>query len=396
MARAPPGVLRVMIRPLLGALLLLAAAAPTASASDAEIFATDNTAVITDPGDPRLKDDLKDFARQVERIIADGGGDARGSQLLDGVFFDGDTTTFERSREFDVDRVSEDELHTIADTIRARFAQQSVLTFDRLPAGSRDVDAVQLDVPGVTAAALRTGLLNDAQARERLFGGSVTQDRHLLLVAALDDADLARRFAKRLGGDVKRASVEYGRREFVSGPLPVRVERGTLVIAGTADDDAIALKRRPGRIEVTLGGASFAFAAGKVDRVRVDGGDGMDTFTLADRRLDLRAAGDHVRGGDVDIDGVEILDASAHELSVGDLSPTDVFQVNADADRTTAYGSDGDDQISLRELRRARADVHPAGEPVTRSLPDRRRAWRRRHHQRVLGGSRPDAGRRQR
>ena len=80
-----------MIRPLLGALALLAFAAPAASASDAEIFATNNTAVITDPGDPRLKDNLKDFARQVERIIDDGGGEPRGSQLLDGVFSsDGD------------------------------------------------------------------------------------------------------------------------------------------------------------------------------------------------------------------------------------------------------------------------------------------------------------------
>ena len=63
-----------MIRPLLGALALLAFAAPAASAADAEIFATNNTAVITDPADPRLKDNLKDFARQVERIVADDGG----------------------------------------------------------------------------------------------------------------------------------------------------------------------------------------------------------------------------------------------------------------------------------------------------------------------------------
>ena len=36
----------------------------------------------------------------------------------------------------------------------------------------------------MSASALRTGLLNDAEARDRLFGGSVTLDRHLLLVAA--------------------------------------------------------------------------------------------------------------------------------------------------------------------------------------------------------------------
>ena len=121
-----------------------------------------------------------------------------------------------------------------------------MLTFDRLPAGDADVDAIELDVPRVTATALRNGLLNDAEARERLFGGSVTQDDHLLLVASLDDAALARSFAKRIGGDMKRASTTYGRREFVSGPLPVRLERGTLVVAGGADDDAITLDRARG------------------------------------------------------------------------------------------------------------------------------------------------------
>ena len=99
----------------------------------AEIFATNNTAVITDPADPRLQDRLKGFAREVERIIDEGGARARGSELLDGVFASGETTTFERSRVFDVDRLDDDELHTIADTIRARFAQQSVLTFEPGP-----------------------------------------------------------------------------------------------------------------------------------------------------------------------------------------------------------------------------------------------------------------------
>ena len=77
----------------------------------------------------------------------------------------------------------------------------------------------------------------------------------------------------------------------------MRVERGTLVVSGGADDDAIALSERAGRLEVTLNGAQFAFAARKVDRVRIDGGDGNDTLALSDRRLDLRAAGDHVRVG---------------------------------------------------------------------------------------------------
>jgi hypothetical protein len=120
--------------PLLAALAL--AAPPSALAHghdpDAQIFATNNTAVITDPADPRLSDPLKGFAREVERIVAKGGGSPRGSQLLDGVFFSSDlgTTTFERSREFDVDHVADDELHAIADGVRSRFDQESVLTFD--------------------------------------------------------------------------------------------------------------------------------------------------------------------------------------------------------------------------------------------------------------------------
>lgn len=336
-----------MIRPFLGALAFLALAAPAASAQDAEIFATNNTAVITDPADPRLNDRLKDFARQVERIIDDGGGKARGSELLDGVFAGDAGLTFERSRSFDVDRVSDAELHTIADTIRARFGQQSVLTFDHLPADSPDVDAVLLDVPGVSASALRTGLLNDAEARDRLFGGSVTLDRHLLLVASYGDVEFALAFAKKLGGDTKRTKLHFGKRAFVEGPLPVRLERGTLVINGTADDDAIALDERAGRIEVTLNGADFAFNARRVDRVRVDGGEGTDTFTIEDERLELKGAGGRVRVDDVELDGVDIVRAKAERLTVGDLSATDVFQVVADAERTTAYGSEDDDQISF-------------------------------------------------
>ena len=65
---------------LAGALTALALMAPTAAAhdDDAEIFATNNTAVITDPADPRLQDRLKGFAREVERIIDDSGARARG------------------------------------------------------------------------------------------------------------------------------------------------------------------------------------------------------------------------------------------------------------------------------------------------------------------------------
>jgi hypothetical protein len=233
-----------MHRLLIVTLAAFALAAPTSAAAqggssgghrlpDAEIFATNNTAVISDPDDPRLRVPLIGFAREVERIVRQGGGTPRGSQLLDGVFYSSDlgTTTFERSREFDVDDVTDDELHTIADAVRSRFAQESVLTFDYLPPGDDEVNALELEVPGVTAQALRDGLLADQTARERLFGGSVTLDGHLLLVADLADAELARAFAERIGGDPRRAVTRYGEREFVEGPAGAKSRAAERVIA---------------------------------------------------------------------------------------------------------------------------------------------------------------------
>ncbi len=191
------------------------------------------------------------------------------------MFFSSDLggTTFETSRRFDVDRVSDDELHDIAETVRRRFLQQSVLTFDHLHPGDPDADAIELDVPHVTARALRNGLLDDPVAQERLFGGSVTEDRHLLLVADRADADLARAFAKRIGGDVKRAVTRYGAREFVEVATAgrARIEKRTLVLTATGEDDKIAL--RPGR------------------RLEIDfGDDGVTDFEPSRRRFDASAS----------------------------------------------------------------------------------------------------------
>ena len=59
-----------MLRPLAVAFALLAISAPAAAAHDrqpdAEIFATDNTALITDAKDPRLNDRLERFAHRVD------------------------------------------------------------------------------------------------------------------------------------------------------------------------------------------------------------------------------------------------------------------------------------------------------------------------------------------
>ena len=233
-----------MLRSLAAALALLAAAAPAAAAhSDAEIFATDNTALITDPDDPRLDDRLTDFARRVERIIDDGGGRPRGSELLDGVFF-ADELTFERSRRFDVDRVSDDELHDdrrdhpppLPAAVRAHLRPP--------PPRDPDVDAIELEVPGVSAQALRDGLLADPEARERLFGGSVTLDRPPAarrrargrrVRPRVRQADRRRPQARQ--HQLRRARVRRGRPTAAPGS-----RSGTLRITGTAGDDTVAAR----------------------------------------------------------------------------------------------------------------------------------------------------------
>jgi hypothetical protein len=329
-----------MIRFLLAAIALLAIAAPAASAHDAEIFATNNTATITDPADPRLDKTLDGFARRVEDIIRDGGARPRGSELLDGVFCC--ELTFERSRRFDVDRADDAEVHDIAETIRRRFLQGSVLTFIPRAGG----DAVELDVPKVSAKALQDGLVADPEAQQRLFGGSVTQDRHLLLVADGADADFARAFAKKIGGDVKHATVRTGIREFVSAATDgrARIEKRTLVIAGTAGDDVIALRDSGRRLAIDFGDdgvVDFEPSFRRFDRIRFDGGDGHDTVVSHGKQVDLVADA---------FAGIERIDLDDPDrVSVQDLSQTGVQEVYVNlgdgVDRVSVDGSDDRDNI---------------------------------------------------
>jgi hypothetical protein len=244
--------------------------------------------------------------------------------------------TFERSRRFELDRVDAGELHDIAETVRRRFLQGSVLTFAPRSGGN----AVELDVPHVSADALRAGLVADTEAQQRLFGGSVTQDRHLLLVATREDADFARAFAKQIGGDVKHARTTYGDREFVEAATAgrARIEKRTLVIAGTPDDDTVAL--HPGRrLEIDFGDdgvVDFEASRHRFDRVRVAGGDGYDTL---------------IRRGDDDLpalDSVERVDIHAPRVRVDDLTEAGVLEVHMfAADRVTVNATDGQDNIDV-------------------------------------------------
>ena len=236
-------------------------------------------------------------------MIEDGGGRVRGSDLLDGVFFSAEagTTTFERSRVFAVGGVEPDELHTIADTIRARFGQQSVLTFDRLAASDPAVDAVELDVPSVTADELRTGLLDDPAARERLFGGSVTQADHLRLVAAVEDREFALDFARRIGGDAARARTTFGDREFVEGPLPVRIEQRTLIVDRGRHDRATRAASSGRRSRRSRARASIACGSASATQ--------LDTLTVAGVRKARRPRARRPRAqlDEIELDGVDVL-----------------------------------------------------------------------------------------
>ncbi|KOU16625.1 hypothetical protein ADK52_33030 [Streptomyces sp. WM6372] len=183
-----------------------------------EVFATNNTAVITDPDDERLRTRLTRFDHEVRRIIRANGARSGESTLLDGVFWSADLkrTTYERSREFDVDEVGADGLHHIADVVRKQYHQESVLTFRCLPRSSPETDAAEIRAPGVSAARLREALLADPEARERLGGGSVTVGGRLILVTPLAELPLARRLTADLGVDWNTAKVSYGDEEFVS------------------------------------------------------------------------------------------------------------------------------------------------------------------------------------
>lgn len=207
------------------ALMLGSAGAGSAQASPVrhgcpagEIFATNNTAIITDPADPRLKTRLTRFAHEVRDIIHANGARPGASTLLDGVFWSADLkqATYERSREFDVNKVGRDGLHHIAGVIAKQYHQESVLTFRCLSRTSPATDSVEIQAPGVSATRLHDGLLVDPEARDELGGGSVTLDGRLILIAPIADLPLARKFTKEIGVGWSTAAVRYGDEEFVS------------------------------------------------------------------------------------------------------------------------------------------------------------------------------------
>ena len=137
--------------------------------------------MITDPDDPRLDDRLGRFARR-HADRADGGAAPRGSELLDGVFFSSDSARRRSSaRAASTSTASTTPSCTTSPTRSGTASTRSRCSRSTTSRGDPAVDAIELEVPGVTADALRDGLLADQEAAERLFGGSVTLDGHLIL-----------------------------------------------------------------------------------------------------------------------------------------------------------------------------------------------------------------------
>ncbi|WP_280490897.1 hypothetical protein [Nocardia asiatica] len=183
----------------------------------AQMFATDNTETITDPADPRLRDQLREFEFAVGAITLRNLALPAGSTLVSGVFWSQERreATYERSRAFHLACAHGGDLRRIAEQVRARFGQESVLTFERHPAGAPGIDAFTVEIAGVDVRRFHDALVADPRARERLVGGSVTDSGTLVLVADIADVEPTRRFVEGIGGEWDAGTVHYGDREFV-------------------------------------------------------------------------------------------------------------------------------------------------------------------------------------
>lgn len=182
-----------------------------------ELFASNNTATITDPADARLQDPLDDFSVQVSAMTVQNLALPVRSTRVDGVYWsqDNDRMTYERSRAFELACVDGDDLYSIGEQVGLRFGQESVLTFEYLPAGDARVNAVAVEVPGVDRVRFHDVLLTDPAARAALSGGSVTEDGWLILIADVNDIGIARRLVDAAGGRWQDVAIQYGKREFV-------------------------------------------------------------------------------------------------------------------------------------------------------------------------------------
>ena len=184
----------------------------------AEMFATNNTETIADPADPRLEDRLDPFASHVDATILANAALPVGSDLVHGVLWSENLQqlTFESSRQFHLACVDQGELSRIAELVAGQFGQESVLTFTYLSDDAPSADSFIAEVPGVDVQRFRNALAADPDARSRLGGGSITEDGSLVLVAAHEDAEVAKRVLAVSGGELDMSGVRHGTSRFVS------------------------------------------------------------------------------------------------------------------------------------------------------------------------------------
>ncbi|MTE17146.1 hypothetical protein GLP40_30965 [Nocardia sp. CT2-14] len=184
-----------------------------------ELFATNNTATIADPADPRLGDRLSQFEIEVDATALTELALPVGSELLDGVFWSSDTgtSTYERFRQFQLACTDYKNLCWVADDLRVRYNQASVLTFEYLPGQDARANGFTVTVPGIDRARFHDALVADPVVRDRLGGGSVTESGNLILVADRADMSLVQDFVIGLGGEWSDSQLRYGDREFVHG-----------------------------------------------------------------------------------------------------------------------------------------------------------------------------------
>ncbi|NNH68439.1 hypothetical protein HLB23_00820 [Nocardia uniformis] len=185
----------------------------------AELFGTWNTATITDPADPRLDDPLTQFELEVNLTAAMELGLTVHSEPIDSVYWSQQSQqiTYEPARRFELACTGRDNLCWIADDLKVRYNQEAVLGIEFLPADHERADGFLVRVPGIDLTRLHDALMADPVARERLGGGSITEDGTLILVADRADLDVARTFVQGLGAQWDPAAVRYGDRQLVTG-----------------------------------------------------------------------------------------------------------------------------------------------------------------------------------
>jgi hypothetical protein len=243
-------------------------------------------------------------------------------------------------------------------------------------------------VPGISAQQLRDGLLADRAATERLFGGSVTLDGRLVLIASLADVEVAKSLIAEIGGDAGAATIREGHEEFVAAPT-VSVDDRAVVVSGDDADDHIAVRIGANALEVDFGDDASVDATikrSKFDRVRVepaggddvvrvigadsaptsvDGARGVDAVTFegsrADDRFALSARNGLVRVNRSEVGGVESLEVAglggADTMTVEPIAETELEALYLDAgagdgrrDRLVLNGTAGDDQPDVLQF----------------------------------------------